>query len=610
MSALTERLEGTWGEGADEGQGDNPIDVAVFLYSEACKCVDGDDDAGGANAEADIRSLLQCCIDACLEVVKKGGCDAVGAKVLLSDAKVLLGRALEWKDPIKALGTFREAITAHPASAEAHLQLGRSLYRRAASQSDLDHAEEVLRESIRLAVEDDKHGNENQEYDDAEEEDDDGTAPEAQRLLARLLCQSPGRKKEAFALLSTMGYTHTLAHELTCFDFLRGESAVPMLGEPTPPTDNEKRSGAHVSAFDQVLPPEMLAHLQAALSPNAPFWREHRYGSPSTGFFSYQIPLPMFSPDWKSKSRRGRSSLEEIIVHLRATAAESVPDAANAKFAEVWAHSRSHSSGHKLHFDYIQHDGQTDHPIVSTVLYLTSPCGGPTLVTNQVMPKENSEEAVESDPSSLTHNGWAVVPSPNRMLVFKGTLLHCVLPGVGPRPQRMGTAVLKRKREDTAAASTTTTTTIGDDDSRRLTFMVALWRDDPGAPPFPGPSAVGEKTWPASFLVPLERPCVSGRGERHVARRNMSAVRSLKHVWEEVAQKGNGRAGKGQSSAKLQESASGGIDLLSEDCFTDFSALNSGLVIAGPSSGPCSLNCGRTCPACKEAASRKAVKGK
>lgn len=53
---------------------------------------------------------------------------------------------------------------------------------------------------------------------------------------------------------------------------------------------------------------------------------------------------------------------------------------------------------------------------VSSVLYLT-PDGGPTLVLEQK----------PSDP--LAERGYLVQPCPNQLLVFKGDLLHGVLPG-------------------------------------------------------------------------------------------------------------------------------------------------------------------------------------
>ena len=55
---------------------------------------------------------------------------------------------------------------------------------------------------------------EGEEGEEEEEDEEEDTGPEAQRLLARLLCQSAGRGPEAHALLKDMEYTHCLAHEV------------------------------------------------------------------------------------------------------------------------------------------------------------------------------------------------------------------------------------------------------------------------------------------------------------------------------------------------------------------------------------------------------------
>ena len=58
--------------------------------------------------------------------------------------------------------------------------------------------------------------------------------------------------------------------------------------------------------------------------------------------------------------------------------------------AEWWVHSRSHTSGHQLHFDSdetrIEGGGTPRHPIASIVIYLgQNDVGGPTLVTDQLL---------------------------------------------------------------------------------------------------------------------------------------------------------------------------------------------------------------------------------
>ena len=102
---------------------------------------------------------------------------------------------------------------------------------------------------------------------------------------------------------------------------------------------------------------------------------------------------------------------------------------------------RPHSSGHQLHFDSDEtaiEDGRPPmHPILSSVLYVSSSTGGPTLVTNQLLK------------GTLATEGWLVPPKKNRLATFDAKYLHGVVPGRGP-----------------AIQST----------DRRLTFMVGFWR--------------------------------------------------------------------------------------------------------------------------------------
>jgi len=58
--------------------------------------------------------------------------------------------------------------------------------------------------------------------------------------------------------------------------------------------------------------------------------------------------------------------------------------------------------------------------VMSSVLYLGD-CGGPTLIINQT-----------SSSDTLDERAWAVHPVDGRLVVFKGDLLHGVLPGVLP----------------------------------------------------------------------------------------------------------------------------------------------------------------------------------
>lgn len=82
------------------------------------------------------------------------------------------------------------------------------------------------------------------------------------------------------------------------------------------------------------------------------------------------------------------------------------------------------------------------------VLYLTEGVGGPTLVTTQAF-----------GDTAIPEHGWMVHPRLNRLTVFKGNMLHCVVPGRGLCP------LADAHNESTP------------NPRFRVTFMVALWPD-------------------------------------------------------------------------------------------------------------------------------------
>ena len=84
---------------------------------------------------------------------------------------------------------------------------------------------------------------------------------------------------------------------------------------------------------------------------------------------------------------------------------------------------------------------------------MTGGLGGPTLVTDQTLKKEQ-----------LASRGWLVHPRENRLAGFDGTLLHGVVPGRGV-PQ------LEASQEGSGGSETQP-----DGSERRITFMTAFWR--------------------------------------------------------------------------------------------------------------------------------------
>jgi hypothetical protein len=72
-----------------------------------------------------------------------------------------------------------------------------------------------------------------------------------------------------------------------------------------------------------------------------------------------------------------------------------------------------------MHFDSdetaILEESAPKHPIASCVLYLNDYCGGPTIVTNQVIN------------SSLATCGWLCFPVMNRLVAFDAKYLHGII---------------------------------------------------------------------------------------------------------------------------------------------------------------------------------------
>eukprot|EP01032_Pedospumella_encystans_P008580 gene8580-10166_t len=221
-------------------------------------------------------------------------------------------------------------------------------------------------------------------------------------------------------------------------------------------------------AFDQFVAPSVVAHLQHVFRPDSPYWSEHNYdtvinASSTAGYFSYLYPL---------KERAPKCSVEQIIFNtIFPVVCEQFPQAAEANYAEWWVHSRPHSNGHQLHFDSDETrimSGRTpQHPLVSTVLYLSDEIGGPTVVTNQRLA------------GPLATEGYMVLPKSNRCVMFDAQYLHGVIPGRGVNSSPHSNA-------------------------RRLTFMVGFWKDiaakdrglDVAGPGQPFPSNKSKYTWP------------------------------------------------------------------------------------------------------------------
>jgi hypothetical protein len=236
---------------------------------------------------------------------------------LAADALVLHGRIVEWRQPEEALRLFGSALEFHDSDHKAaNLEFGRLQYKLACSSADLASVEAHLEKA-------------------AKDADDDQTRQEAQRLLARLYRScGPGHKwggkqtpadklRRSAELLHSLGYKYALTHELTAAK--SGDAQ--LLGSPA---QNSRR----LSVTDEAFPPKMLAHLIKLFRPSSNFWADHRYSSPSTGFFSYSVKLSKFPAARTTKPTNHPSSFVHIIHHIWATAAVWCPLVRNARFAE------------------------------------------------------------------------------------------------------------------------------------------------------------------------------------------------------------------------------------------------------------------------------------
>lgn len=234
-------------------------------------------------------------------------------------------------------------------------------------------------------------------------------------------------------------------------------------------------------AFDGVVAGDAVAQLRQALPE---YLREHSYAlgvlreGRRGGYFSYccgtdEVP---------------QGALGEAMRAVQAVVGREFPEVAGrAAFVEVWAHSRCPSKGHQFHFDTMDEgEGAKLNPLASCVLYLSG-TGGPTAVANHAQgtsPEPNSIEA------SLC------CPRTNRLLFFRGDLLHGVLPG---DPNSVNS-------------------------ERRASVMIAFWpKEFPGprhgakgvgyARPFPQPG--GGRAWADLMLAGDFSPCRKG-GEREI----------------------------------------------------------------------------------------------
>ena len=352
---------------------------------------------------------------------RKKNVDEEEQRHFLATLHMLYGRIVEWKEPERALEAYTSSVAALPKSPEANFQVARLQWKCAHLPAHMNRVEKSLRNAIAYA-------------EDGEEEDDEMWWQFATELLGRFLCQKKGHESEGHTILrEELGFEYVLHRKLTSGSIF-----------PSGMRNRNNQTGStskYVNAFDDVLPSGMLKMMQGGFGRDAKFWKENHYGDPRTGFFSFQHKLPPFgSLDHAGGSVQ--SGMDSFLHHIWKVSSTAVPEVKKATYVEWWAHSRAHCYGHQIHYDSIPGNkkGSPKHPIISAITFLTADCGGPTLVTDQTISSQQSTK------------GWLAHPKTNRMVCFRGSQLHCVLPGAGHSPSK---------------------------NARRTTFMAAFWLEDP-----------------------------------------------------------------------------------------------------------------------------------
>ncbi len=229
--------------------------------------------------------------------------------------------------------------------------------------------------------------------------------------LALLLCQS-GRFKKAKGILTKLGYECRLSQVVLNYPLSpQGES-----NNTKEVQDQGASSEIPCCVLDGFMTKHEVNHLRDVFeSPSASYWVDHNYAiEPPSPYFSYVLPL-------NKASDLGFVGELILKIYQSKELRSKFPKLKNATKVEMWAHNRPHPSGHQMHFDSDDEgrDGIRN-PIISTILYVTADCGGPSLITNQKLTDKR-----------LATKGWMCHAKSERLLAFDGRFLHGVIPGKG-----------------------------------------------------------------------------------------------------------------------------------------------------------------------------------
>eukprot|EP00041_Stephanoeca_diplocostata_P030497 m.924316 g.924316 ORF g.924316 m.924316 type:complete len:526 (+) comp23768_c0_seq4:366-1943(+) len=211
----------------------------------------------------------------------------------------------------------------------------------------------------------------------------------------------------------------------------------------------------NVRTWNQCLPPAVVCALKEQLRPSSTYWSTHGYDSAQAKFFSYHYNL----------KQQPSLLIERCVKHLQKRFLEmQVPEIQDAVAVEWWTHKRPIRSSwmynaHQLHFDTDEHTFQKDsrvalrHPLWSCVVYL-SDAGGPTLVTDKA-----------AGAPGLGEMGALVMPQTGRCVLYRGNLLHGVIPHLDTTC-KLDTAATQSRHSTGKSAPP-----CGD----RVTLIVAWW---------------------------------------------------------------------------------------------------------------------------------------
>ena len=192
-----------------------------------------------------------------------------------------------------------------------------------------------------------------------------------------------------------------------------------------------------------ILPPRLYNRMCEVFAPTASYWRESDYNN--RGYYSYFHNL--------SEDNIPKNLIEDVVMnHLIPRIKHLVKDEKIVGF-EWWTHTRPVAAnlGHQLHFDtdetLLAQDDQITHPIISSVLYLSSSAHSIDAAGSTVVFHQHPHSKVVGD------KAWISATIDNSFMVFPGNALHGVLPC-------RGTTEHHQKEQEK---------------QHRLTFMVGFW---------------------------------------------------------------------------------------------------------------------------------------